>query len=197
MLVTWLLLAINYAGRGSFPPVPTIQTKKRSQILSSIPGVIITTNIIRTTATPRAISPIMVKGMRRSRNAGGKWPVMTPEGMKAWAINIQNAKMIIRGKKIQNNVNQLWILIQSTLVNILGSVRGIILSPPPAFLLKTLAQFEPSENYHNASGVSRAIESQSQVFRQSNHESLPSEFSAEFSAMLKCRKITSCVNFRR
>ena len=180
MLVTWLLLAINYARRGRFPPAPTVQTKKRSHIVSSIPGVIITTKIIRTTATPKAISPIMVKGMRRSRNAGGKWPVMTPEGIKAWAIIIQNAKVIIKGKKIQNNVNQLWILIQSTLVNILGSVRGIILSPPPTFLLKTLAQFEPSENYHNASGVSRAIKSQSQVFRQSNHGSLPPSFGQSF-----------------
>ena len=32
---------------------------------------------------------------------------MTPEGMKAWAINIQKAKVIIRGKKNQNNINQL------------------------------------------------------------------------------------------
>jgi len=176
MLVTWLLLATNYARRVGFRPVPTVQTKKRSQILSSVPGVIIATKIIRTIATPRAINPIIVKGIRRSPNLGGKWPVMTPEGMKAWAISIQNAKVIIRGKKIQNNVNQLWMLIQSTLVRIWGSVRGIIVSPPPAFLLKTLAQFEPSENYHNASGVSRAIQSQSQVFRQSNHRSLPQSF---------------------
>jgi hypothetical protein len=56
--------------------------------------------------------------------------------MKAWAIIMQKAKVIIRGKKIQNNVNQLWMLIQSKLLKALGSVRGIMLSQPPGLLLK-------------------------------------------------------------
>ena len=89
-----------------------------------------------TRAPANASKPTTVKGMRRYLTAGGKCPVITPEGMNEWATNMQKAKVITRGKKIQRRVSQLWILIQSALVSALGSERGIISSPSPDSLPK-------------------------------------------------------------
>jgi hypothetical protein len=76
----------------------------------------------------------MVKGIRNRLSAGGRCPVITAEGMKAWAISIEKAKVISKGKKVQSSTNHLWILSQSALVKASGSITGIVSLPSPALL---------------------------------------------------------------
>lgn len=79
----------------------------RGQIWRSISGVSNNAEKNKISAKTSAIKPMMVKGIRNIRKPVGKWPVATPDGMKAWAIIMEKAKMIIRGKNIHSNVNQL------------------------------------------------------------------------------------------
>jgi hypothetical protein len=85
-------------------------------------------------ATAKARKAKIVKGIRSRAVAGGRCPVITAEGMKAWAMSIAKAKVINNGKKVQSSTNQLWILSQSAVVKASGSITGIVSLPSPGLL---------------------------------------------------------------
>jgi hypothetical protein len=91
----------------------------------------------------------MVNGIRSRLILAGRWPVITAEGMKAWAISMEKAKVMSKGKKVQSSTNHLWTLSQSALVINSGSITGIVWLPSPGLFSDRSSWPGPSENYHN------------------------------------------------
>lgn len=84
-----------------------------------------TTMNINTAAPAKAMTPMTVSGIRSIVNFCGKWPVATPEGIKAWAIIMLKAKVITSGKNIHSRVSQVLMLSQLVVPSTVGSVTGI------------------------------------------------------------------------